>query len=214
MLAFIKDKNGIMGLTFSQMGLILVTAILLAVVFSLLFLNNLVKASDMENIGSGFSTILDGMDTRFFENTTAYRFPDKSYDYSVSISTEYITIESKGFFDDKISIKYRFHTKPLIRDNNINWVSNEELHHYLFLNYFSYGNESDPISNDYKDNVLDEIEYLCENISFYYANYPLVLDIEKPVYISKNFIYFDIDNDGIWKKDNDEKYGLLAIYQK
>jgi len=46
MLKFIEDKKGIMGITLSQIGLILATGILLAAVFSIIFLNDWNKKAE------------------------------------------------------------------------------------------------------------------------------------------------------------------------
>jgi len=76
---FIKNDAGIMGLTLSQIGLIIATGILLTAVFSIIFLNDWQRNAELKNIATSFSTIVEGMDTRFFENTTEFHFPDKTY---------------------------------------------------------------------------------------------------------------------------------------
>ena len=75
------------------------------------------------------------MDTRFFENTTMFRFTDKNYYYNVSISTEYIIVSAKGNLNNEISIKKRFLRKPWPRSTNSNWLNSEDLHDYLKINY-------------------------------------------------------------------------------
>ena len=66
MLKFIEDKKGIMGITLSHMGLIVATGVLLSAVFSVIFLNDWNKKADLKNIATGLTTIVEGMDTRFF----------------------------------------------------------------------------------------------------------------------------------------------------
>ena len=105
MLRFTKDDNGIMGLTLSQIGLMIATGILIAAVFSLVFQNEWQKEAELQNIATSFSTMIEGMDTRFFENTVDFHFPGRGYYYNVSISTEYITVSTKGNLGSDISIR-------------------------------------------------------------------------------------------------------------
>ena len=214
MLKFINDKNGIMGLTLSQLGLIIATGIIIAAVFSVIFFNDWHRKAELKNTATSFSTIVEGMDTRFFENSTIFRFIDRDYNYNVSISTEYIVVSSDGFWDNRLSFKKRFLRRPWPRENNPDWVSADGLHTYLNDTYGSFGNESDPIDNsdisDVKEYINDERDIV--NLSF--ALKPFYVDIYRPVYIEKAFIFYDTDGDNIWDKLNDEKQGLLLVYQK
>ena len=130
MLRFIKNSYGIMGLTLSQIGLIIATGILLTAVFSMIFLNDWQRNAELKNIATSFSTTVEGMDTRFFENTTEFHFPDKTYYYNVSISTEYIIVSSEGNQNNKLSIKERFIAKPWPWTTNQTWKTGKELHNY------------------------------------------------------------------------------------
>jgi len=128
MLKFIENKKAIMSLTFTQIGLIIATAILLSAAVSIVFLNDWQKKAELENIASNFSTVIQGMDSKFFENTTTFYFPEKTYDYNVSISTEYATVRTVGTWFNTLSVKHRFLKKPLLS----NWISGENFH--IFLN--------------------------------------------------------------------------------
>jgi len=214
MLRFIRDTHGVMGLTLSQIGLFVATGILLAAVCSFIFLNSFPKKADLENIASGFSTIIEGMDTRFYENKTVFWFPDKSYEYSVGLSTGYLTIESDGPIEDVISIKHRLLKKPLLRESNPDWINSSDLHRFLKVKYGCSGNESDPINQSNVQNVKDYIDSVVESANTSFALDPLKIDVNKPVHIEKIYLFYDSDDNGSWSKKNDEKQSYILIYQK
>jgi len=162
---FIKNDAGIMGLTLSQIGLIIVTGILLTAVFSIIFLNDWQRNAELKNIATSFSTIVEGMDTRFFENTTEFHFPDKTYYYNVSISTEYVVVSAEGNQNNKLSIKERFIVKPWPRTSDQTWKTGEELHKLD------------------KDNAVACIDLALS---------PLYIQTNKAVYIEKVVIYYGI----------------------
>jgi len=196
---FIKDNHGIMGLTLSQIGLIIATGILVAAVFSIIFLNDWQRNAELKNIATSFSTIVEGMDTRFFENTTEFHFTEKPYYYNVSISTEYIIVSAEGNQNNKLSIKERFLIQPWPRPSDQTWKTGEELHNYCLNNYSHSGTISDPIAQA----DLDELNIYKENAGIYLALNPLYLKINKSVYIEKVIIYYGTT----------EKKDFLLIYQ-
>ncbi len=196
---FIKDDNGIMGLTLSQIGLIIATGILIAAVFSIIFLNDWQRNAELKNIATSFSTIIEGMDSRFFENTTEFHFPDKNYYYNISISTEYIIVSAEGNQNNKLSIKERFLVRPWPRPSDQTWKRGEELHNYCLNTYGHSGTISDPITQD----DLDELNIDKETASIDLASNPFYIQIYKPAYIEKVIIYYDTT----------EKQDFLLIYQ-
>ena len=196
---FIKDDHGIMGLTLSHIGLIIATGILLTAVFSIIFLNDWQRNAELKNIATSFSTIVEGMDTRFFENTTEFHFPDKTYYYNVSISTEYVIVSAEGNQNNKLSIKERFIVKPWPRTSDQTWKTGEELHNYCLYTYGHSGTILDPIVQA----DLDELNIYKENAGIYLVLNPLYFKINKPVYIEKVIIYYGIA----------EKQDFLLIYQ-
>jgi len=212
MLKFIKDEGGIMGITLSQLGLIVASGILLSAVFSFVFLNDWQKKADLKNVATGLTTIVEGMDTRFFENKTMYWFPDKDYQYAASTSTEYIVIKSEGNWDEALSFKERFLIKPWPRVANPKWLSGKELHEYLKAKYLHSGNESDPILSTDMDAVKNDLFTDLEEANKTLALNPIQFDINKPLYIEKIFIHYDKDDDG-WDKTIDEKQDFVIIYQ-
>lgn len=196
---FIKNDTGIMGLTLSHIGLIIATGILLTAVFSIIFLNDWQRNAELKNIATSFSTIVEGMDTRFFENTTEFHFPDKTYYYNVSISTEYIVVSAEGNQNNKLSIKERFIVKPWPRTSDQTWKTGEEIHNYCLYTYGHSGTILDPITQD----DLDGLNTDKETTSITLASTPLYIQTNNPAYIEKVIIYYD----------DAEKQKFLLIYQ-
>jgi len=210
MLRFIRDDNGLMGLTLSQIGLVIATGILLAAVFSVVFYNDWQRNAELENIASSFSFVVEGMDTSFFENTTVFCFPDKNYYYNVSVSTEYIVVSSSGFFGSDLSVKERFLVNPWPLINSSSWVGGVGLHIFLKNNYGYSGNVSDPIQD--VDVVKDYLDNLSGGASVSLALNPMYIFTDKIVSIDKAYVYYDDDGDGVWG-EGEEKQGFLFIYQ-
>lgn len=196
---FIKNDTGIMGLTLSHIGLIIATGILLTAVFSIIFLNDWQRNAELKNIATSFSTIVEGMDTRFFENTTEFHFPDKTYYYNISISTEYIVVSAEGNQNNKLSIKERFIVKPWPRTSDQTWKTGEEIHNYCLHTYAHSGTILDPITQD----DLDGLNTDKETTSITLASTPLYIQTNNPAYIEKVIIYYD----------DAEKQKFLLIYQ-
>ena len=188
-----------MGLTLSHIGLIIATGILLTAVFSIIFLNDWQRNAELKNIANSFSTIVEGMDTRFFENTTEFHFPDETYYYNVSISTEYVIVSAEGNQNNKLSIKERFIAKPWPRTSDQTWKTGEELHNYCLNNYGRSGTISDPVTQA----DLDGLNTDKETASVILASTPLYVHTNNPAYIEKVIIYYD----------DAEKQEFLLVYQ-
>lgn len=196
---FIKNDTGIMGLTLSHVGLIIATGILLTAVFSIIFLNDWQRNAELKNIATSFSTIVEGMDTRFFENTTEFHFPDKTYYYNISISTEYIVVSAEGNQNNKLSIKERFIVKPWPRTSDQTWKTGEEIHNYCLHTYAHSGTILDPITQDDLGELDKDNAAACIDL----ALSPLYIQTDKAVYIEKVIIYYGTS----------EKQDFLLIYQ-
>lgn len=201
MLKFIKNEKGIMGLTLSQIGLIIAAAIIIAAFFSIIFQNDWEKNAELRNVATSFTTIVEAMDARFFENTTTFNFPDKKFEYTVTLSTEYITTTAKGRIDDELFVKERFLVKPWPLENNSVWVGRDELHSFLKTNYSNSGNLSDPIKH------VDDVKYYLnsgwESTATSLALNPLLIFTDRVVYVDKTIIHYE----------NGEKQGFVFIYQ-
>jgi len=199
---FIRNKQAIMGLTLSQIGLIIASAILLSAVISLVFANDWQRKAELENIATSFSTMVEAMDARFFENTTSFSFTEKSYHYTVSISTEYVTVSSDGNKDNTVSIKERFLVKPWPQDKSFIWVGGYNLHEYLNTTFGNTGYLSDPIQD--VDNVKNYLDTEFESAKSSLALNPLNIVTTKTVYLDKTCIYYE----------GDEKQDFIFLYQK
>jgi hypothetical protein len=213
MLKFIENKKATMSLIFSQVGIIIVTGILFSAVVSVFFLNDWYKKAEIENIASRFSTIIEEMDARFFEDVKVFYFPDKSYNYNVSLSTEYITVNWPGTFLNILSIKRRFFKKPLLICDCNEWKTGEDFHYFLNDTYGCFGNETNPIMSMDVDSVKNEIKNIFNQSTFSFSMNPLYLDLKKPVYIEQVFVFYDLNDDNRWDKDHDEKQSFVLVYQ-
>lgn len=214
MLKFISNKKGIMGLTLSQIGLFIATGILITAVFSFIYLSDFNRKEEIDNIGNSFTNYVSAMDSKFFENKTNFLFKDYDFDYSVFISTQYISVETDGNWNNVLSSKNAFLKKPLIRDLDPAWKSSQGMHSYLKNNFGYYGNKSKPIEQDKIDDVKSYFELEMLNTEYNYAKKPFEIDLKKPVLVEKVYIYYDTDDNNIWEKEFDEKDDFILIYQK
>jgi len=216
LLRSIRNNNAFMGLTLSSIGLIIASGFILAAVFSFIYYSEFQRNAEIQNIASGFSIMVEGMDTRFFENTTLYFFPEKEYYYNVSLNSEYIIVDCDGtWWGDKLSVKERFLIRPWPRKNNSDWLSGEELHNYLDSSYNQSGNYTDPIQGTTNiDKVKNILKTEWEDAAFSLALNPFYVDSHKAVYIDKIFIYYNTDGNNGWDKNYDEKQEFILVYQK
>jgi len=203
MLRFIKNDGGIMGLMLSQLALIVATGILVAAIFSLVFLNDWQRTAELQNIATSFSTMVEGMDARFFENTTGFRFPDKDYVYNVSMSTEYIVVSAQGNLDSGLSVKERFLVKAWPQNKSSVWIGGAGLHHYLKTNFGNSGNMSNPIQMGNIDDVKLYLNGEWNDTVGTLASHPFYSLTNQTIYIDKAYVYYA----------NDEKQAFIFIYQ-
>ncbi len=216
LLKFIANQDGFIGLTLSQLALLVATGILISSVVGFVFLNDWGREAELKNISTSFMSIVEGMDTRFFENTTSFVFPDEDFEYSVFLSSEYLTVESDGSWNSRLSLKTRFLSSVWPRDGSGGWTSGEELHDFLNLcaSYASSGREDDPISKSCISDTKDYLNATFEDDEKKYALNSMRLDVFYPVYIEKVYIYYDSSGDGVWSSDEDTREGFILVYQK
>jgi hypothetical protein len=196
---FTKDTNSIMGLTLSQIGLFLATGILLTAVFFLVFSSDWQRTAEIRSFASSFAHLVEDIDNRFFENTTRFQFPVKSYAYTVQLSTEYIVISAKGFWDTDLFVAERFLIQPWPRSSHQNWTTGEDLHEYLNTTCGHRGIKNDSISSV---NFTQLSQEQNTTISFY-ALHPLEMLIREPVFLEKVTIFYD----------GEKKHDFLIVYQ-
>lgn len=214
MLRFTRNNYGMMALHLSHIALIVATGVIIAAVFSFIYYSDWQRDGELRNMASGLSSRVEGMDTRFFENTSLYFFPDKDYSFNVSLSSEYIILNAEGSWDKTVSVKYRFVVRPWPRVNNSDWVSGEDLHVYLKTLYGHAGNRSDPISKTDINSVKNYLQNEREQANKTLVLKPFYVNLLKPLYIDKVFIYYNCDGENGWDKKTDITQEFLIIYQK
>jgi len=184
---FIKNSHGIMGLTLSHIGLFIATGILLAAVGTVIFYNNWQRTEELHAIANSVSMLIQDMDARFFDNITMFQFPNKNYQYTVELSTEYIAMSAKGYWGHDISVKERFIIHPWPRDRISNWTTGGDLHTYLNETYGRQGTKDDPLPMA----NLSEIDNDHETSVLFFALQPLKVRVHAPLYVEKVSIYDD-----------------------
>jgi hypothetical protein len=194
-----NDTNSIMGLMLSQIGLFIATGILLTAVFFLVFSNDWQRTAEIQSFASSFSHLVEDIDSCFFENTTRFLFPSKNYAYTVKLSTEYIVISAKGFWDTDLFVSERFLIQPWPRSSHQNWTTGEDLHEYLNTTCGHRGTKNDSISSV---NFTQLSQEQNTTISFYALN-PLEILIREPVFLEKVTIFYD----------GEKKHDFLLMYQ-
>ena len=222
MLRSLHNENGIMGLTLSQIGLMVASGILIVAVFSVLYLNDWQRTAELQSTATQISTLIEGLNSQFFENAISYHFSDRNYQCNASVSTEYITISAKGNRDNVLSVKKQFSMKIWPQSSDSAWVGSDGLHDYLkhmlrneshaFVN--TSGNVSDPVSSDNIDWVQDNLSNIQKNVQASLAVHPMYMLIDRTVIIEKAIIYYDSNGDGIWIKDDDEQQEFIFIYNQ
>jgi hypothetical protein len=199
MLKFTNNNYGVMGLTLSQIGLFLATGILLTAVFTVVFFNNGEKINELHTITSGFSSLVQDMDARFFENITLYQFPEKGYSYKIQLSTEYIVVSAVGTWNDDLSVKERFVIRPWPCSPDQNWTTGGELRTYLNRTYGHSGTADDPITPAILLDFLEEYNTTASLLVLH----PVEIYQSNPVYVEKVFVFYDPET----------KYDVLLVYQ-
>jgi hypothetical protein len=194
-----NNTNGIIGLTLSQIGLFLATGILLTVVFSLVFTSDWQRTAEIQSFASSFSQLVEDVDSSFFEKTTEFQFPSKNYAYTAKLSTGYIILSAKGFWDTDLFVAERFLIQPWPRSSYQNWTTGEDLHEYLNTTCGHRGTKNDSISSVNFNQLSQELN---TTISFY-ALHPLEMLIREPVFLEKVTIFYD----------DEKKHDFLLVYQ-
>ncbi|MBN2066284.1 MAG: hypothetical protein JW771_05710 [Candidatus Thermoplasmatota archaeon] len=204
MLRFLlHNEKGVMGLVLSQLALVIAAGILLAAICSLVFFNDWQKTAELQHIASGFTTIVEGVDTYFVENTTTFFFSKKNYPYTVDLSTEYVIVETFGTFGNVLSLKERLIARPWPQYTGVSWVGRHGLHDFLLSQFGESGTSTDPISTG---DIDDAQNYLAnawnENVSLFASN-PYWVDVNVGVFIDKAYVYYE----------GGEKQTFIFVYQ-
>jgi len=210
--ALLNDKRAVISWLLSQIGLMLAAGILLGAIASLTFYSDWQKEAEAKNIASDFAAAVESMDLKEFSEQIKYMFPQKSYNYRVEISTDYITvIREDGTTTDKIVGREKLIIKPYIRPSEKNWEWNnsQELHDFLKKEYGHSGYADDIFPKDQKDIVTEYMKNELSHTATELASDPLsITNIDEPVCIEKTFIYYE-GTDG-----DSEREGFVIIHQE
>lgn len=182
-----KDTAGVIELTLPSIGLFLASAILLTVVFSVVFSNDWHKKAELESLASDVSNLLLDLDTLFFESEHSFHFPEKPYVYRVFFSTEYIALSTQGLGGTSL-----FTTKRLLitiwpRLPTQNWTTRSDLHSYLNETYGHQGVLDDPLTSENFTRFLEGLTLTVPS----FALQPFEILMRKPVVIEKVRVYYE-----------------------
>ena len=196
---FLNNTQGIMGLSLSQIALFLAIGILLASVLSFVFFNNWQRTNELRSFSHRFSSFLEDMDYLFYENATRFEFPEKTYPYTIQLSSEFIIASAKGVLGNDLHVVERFVIRPWIRSSPQNWTTGENLHDYLNTSYDHRGSQDDPISLE-NFTVLHQQQNTSAS---YCALHPSEILLHEPFFVEKATIFYG----------QGQRYDVLLVYQ-
>jgi hypothetical protein len=188
-----------MDLSLTHFGLLIATAILLSIVLFFIFNNDWQRTAELQAQASDFSNLLCDTDNSFFERINTFTFTHKDYPYSVKISSEYIVLSASGSWQTTLTVASKFLIRPWPRTSQQNWTNGEDLHIFLNATFHHTGTQNDPLSSH---NFTVFFNQLNNTISSF-AVEPLVIRIDKPIFIEKTFLYYD-----------EKKYDFILLYQQ
>jgi len=200
----LEDKRGAIAWLLSQIGLLLAAGVLIGAIAGLTFYSDWEKEAEAKNIASDFATAIETVALKEFPGKTKYMFPQKDYHYQVNLSTDYVTAgRPGGLTQDKIVAReelliHPWPSPPIQSEEGANGV----------YNYFEkkYGPDEDGSDRD-KSVPASAVDSEFTAAKTTLASDPLTIDVDKPVYIEKMFIYTEEGTD-----TNREEYVL--IYQR
>ena len=206
----IHNQNAVMGITLSCIGLLLVSGILLSAMITTVYLNGWRQHAEIQAIATRFSTVVEGIDTYFYEDTIFFVFPEKKFSYEVMLSTESIVVFRQTTGSMRFLAMKRFLPRLWPRSENDSWQSGEELHQYLAGGglYGHTGNQSDPVPRI----AIDALQQERETANGTYALTPYAITINNPVYLEKIIVFYDSSTplDGIAEGTME----FLVVYQQ
>lgn len=184
--SFLSDRKGIITWLLTQIGLLIATGILLASIASLAFYSDWQKEAEAKEIASKLATAIESMDLKEFPERMAYIFPDKDYRYEVYVSTDYVTVKRyDGRINKKIVAREELLINPWPNPPLIGGDSVKGFYNYLESIYKPGYDGSSPQKMMQKDMVENAFEDKRKEL----AKDPFNVDLNKPLYIEKVFVY-------------------------
>lgn len=203
----LEDRRGVIAWLLSQIGLLLAAGVLIGAIAGLTFYSDWEKEAEGKNVASGFAATVESMDLKEFPGRTKYMFPRKDYHYNVTVSTDYVTVRRGGAL---MGGDITAHEEMLIHP----WPDPPMSGGYGadgVYNYFGgiYGSDNNGSSRDTAVNAT-AVEGEFSHTKTELASNPFAIDIDKPVYVEKVFIYVYENND----PSDVEREEYVIIYQR
>ena len=211
-LKLLDDNRGVISWLFTQIGLMLAAGVLIGSIASLTFYSDWQKEAEAKNIASNFAAAVESVCLKEFPGNITYLFPQKSYNYEVEISTDYITVaRGGGTTTDKIASREKLIIKPYVRPagRGWNWNNSEELHAFLKNEYGHSGYVDDVFPKYQKDPVISYLRGELSITAAKLASNPLcVTNTDEPIFVEKTFVYFKGNGGSL------EREGIVIIHQE
>ncbi|MFO8077907.1 MAG: hypothetical protein R6U21_04635 [Thermoplasmatota archaeon] len=209
MFRFLKqDNKAIMGLTLSQIGIMIASAVILAALFSILFDSTWQEKQKMQQITQQISSSLVSIDNTWYETQKNIAVSKEYFGYNITISSSSIEVSTSGL--DEHFIRKPLIVLPVMRTCSDEWITAEQLHSYLYQQYGHQGTKEDPIPEN--SGVYRYIENETNNSYFTYSLQPYVIDTSLQITLEKILIYIDENQDGIWQK-TENILDYVVLYQ-
>jgi len=187
MLKFINNNHGSIEIAWSSLALLLVTGILLVVGLTTLFLSNWQRTDELSTFSSYFSTVLETMDARFYEHQIVFDFPEKTYPYTLLLTSQYSVITAAGYFNTPLLIKTPLVIQPWPRFQDENWTTGEDLHVFLNQTTGDDGTPMHPINHT----VLLDLYNQWNRTKQHLIDHPLIIYPLQQVIVEKVIIYYE-----------------------
>lgn len=203
----LDDERGAIAWLLSQIGLLLAAGVLIGAIAGLTFYSDWEKEAETKNIASHFATTVESVSLREFPGRTKYMFPLKDYTYNVTVSTDYVTVRRGGALTGgNITAHEEMLVHPWPGPPLSGGYGAEGLY-----NYFGsiYGSDNNGSSRDTPVNVT-AVEGEFSHTKTALASHPFAIDIDRPVYVEKMFLYVYENND----PDDVEREEYVIIYQR
>jgi hypothetical protein len=199
MLKFFNNASGFMGLTLTTLGLFIASSMLLVIVCFLVVSNPWQETETLHAIARSITTRIQDMDAQFYESTILYQPPPSKFQYTIQVSTEYLTVCAKNSWGQTLCVRERFIIRAWPRNNTMTWTTGEDLHRFVNETYGHCGTQEDPLP--YAN--LSELENEQEDCATLLALHPLRLWSGTPLCIERVSLF----------DDTGDRYDLILLYQ-
>jgi len=197
-----------MGLTLSQIGIMIASAVILAALSSILFDSTWQEKQKMQQITQHISASLVSIDNTWYETQKNIEVSKEYFGYNITLSSSSIRVSPSG--SDEHIIRKPLMVRPVIRTCSDEWITAEQLHTYLYQQYAHLGTKEDPIPEN--GGVCFYLTNETNNTYFTYSLQPYVIDTSMQITLEKILIYIDENQDGSWEK-TENILNYVVLYQ-